>query len=250
MEKSILGYAVQTGSMSECVQEIQEALSLKEPNCRWLACLNPHSYAVARDDLDFANALKSADWIIPDGIGVVIASRILGGSIAERITGFDIFEGVMQALDRCEGRVFFLGSTEETLALVVEHMSRDYPKITLAGTYSPPFKAEFETDDIAEMLAAINGTRTDVLWVGMTAPKQEKWIAQNREQLPVIFAGAIGAVFDFYSGRVGRSHLLFRKVGLEWLPRLVQQPGRLWRRTIISAPIFIWDVIRLRLTRT
>ncbi len=94
------------------------------------------------------------------------------------------------------------------------------------------------------MIEPITEAAADVVWVGMTAPKQEKWIAEMRPQLPVKFAGAIGAVFDFYTGEVKRAHPVFQKMGLEWLPRLLQQPRRLWRRMAVSAPIFLWDVFR------
>jgi N-acetylglucosaminyldiphosphoundecaprenol N-acetyl-beta-D-mannosaminyltransferase len=94
------------------------------------------------------------------------------------------------------------------------------------------------------MVNAINQTQPDVLWVGMTAPKQEKWIFQNLHRLDVKFAGAVGAVFDFYVGNVKRSHPVFQRLGLEWLPRLVQQPGRLWKRMFVSAPIFVWHVVK------
>jgi N-acetylglucosaminyldiphosphoundecaprenol N-acetyl-beta-D-mannosaminyltransferase len=93
------------------------------------------------------------------------------------------------------------------------------------------------------MIDLINQSKADVLWVGMTAPKQEKWIYQNKNRLSVKFIGAIGAVFDFYTGEVKRSPVLFQKLGLEWLPRLIQQPKRLWRRMFISAPYFLWHVI-------
>lgn len=99
------------------------------------------------------------------------------------------------------------------------------------------------------MLAQIMLAAPDVLWVGMTAPKQEKWIAAMQPRLRVRFAGAIGAVFDFYSGEVKRSHPVLQRIGLEWLPRLVQQPRRLWRRMAVSAPIFVWDVLLARLWR-
>jgi len=97
------------------------------------------------------------------------------------------------------------------------------------------------------MISAINAARPDVLWVGMTAPKQEKWIHQNRHRLQVKFIGAIGAVIDFYTGRVKRSHPVFRKLGLEWLPRLLQEPRRLWRRMGVSAPIFVMEVVRRKM---
>jgi N-acetylglucosaminyldiphosphoundecaprenol N-acetyl-beta-D-mannosaminyltransferase len=89
------------------------------------------------------------------------------------------------------------------------------------------------------MIEAVNSAKPDVLWVGMTAPKQEKWIANNISRLNVRFIGAIGAVFDFYAGKVKRSKPVFQRLGLEWLPRLINEPKRLWRRTFVSAPIFI-----------
>jgi len=94
------------------------------------------------------------------------------------------------------------------------------------------------------MIEQINRAAPDVLWVGMTAPKQEKWIFANKERLQVKFIGAIGAVFDFYSGNVKRSHPFFQRLGLEWLPRLLRDPRRLWRRTFISSPIFLYKILK------
>ena len=94
------------------------------------------------------------------------------------------------------------------------------------------------------MILAINAAAPDVLWVGMTAPKQEKWIRANQDRLNVRFAGAIGAVFDFYTGKIKRSHPVFQRFGLEWLPRLLQEPRRLWRRMFLSAPVFVWHVLK------
>lgn len=223
-------------------QVISKALNTKGSGCVWLACLNPHSYAVARKDKEFRNALLGAEWLVPDGIGIVIASRLLGHRLRARVTGFDVFDCVMRILNESHGSAFFLGSTLETLDLISNRLATEFPNVRLAGVYSPPFKTEFSEDDNAEMISAIALSNPDVLWVGLTAPKQEKWISENRHRLPVKFAGAIGAVFDFYAGTVKRSHPLFQKAGFEWLPRLLQQPLRLWRRMFVSAPIFLFDV--------
>ena len=94
------------------------------------------------------------------------------------------------------------------------------------------------------MIEAVNTSQADVLWVGMTAPKQEKWVYQHRQALNVKFIGCIGAVFDFYVGNVKRSHPFFQSIGLEWLPRLFREPHRLWRRMFISAPIFMLHVLK------
>ncbi len=251
MKENILGYGVDNFSVDECVDSIFPVLqqqSKVEQCCAWLACLNPHSYAVALDDALFTQVLKDADWLVPDGTGVVMASRFLGGSIRERVTGSDIFSGMHRRMNAVGGMsVFFLGATEETLIQICEKMATDYPGIHVAGTYSPPFKSSYSAEELDMMINAINTTAPDVLWVGMTAPKQEKWIYQNRNRLNVKFAGAIGAVFDFYTGQVKRSHPVFQRFGLEWLPRLIQQPRRLWRRMFVSAPIFLWHVTLTRL---
>ncbi|HEY9134823.1 MAG TPA: WecB/TagA/CpsF family glycosyltransferase, partial [Pseudomonadales bacterium] len=200
------------------------------------------------EDETFAKALKNADWLVPDGAGVVLASRILGGEIQGRVTGSDIFYGLNRRMNEKGGMsVFFLGSTQEVLAQICERMAKDYPNVKVAGVYSPPFKPVFSPDDIEQMITAINSAKPDVLWVGMTAPKQERWIYDNLSRLEVTFAAAIGAVFDFYIGRVKRSHPVFQRFGLEWLPRLVQQPRRLWRRMFISAPMFVWHVMRQKI---
>lgn len=248
--ETICGYQVGTQGVDAAVDKV--ATWIREgddgPPCRWLACLNPHSYTESLKDVQFAQALHQADWVVPDGSGIVLASKILGGKIRERVTGSDIFYGVCRALNEHEGyRVFFLGATEETLSEIRRRMARDYPNIEVVGTYSPPFKPEYSPQELDEMVAAINTAAPHVLWVGMTAPKQEKWIYSQRDRLNVRFAAAIGAVFDFYTGRVKRSHPVFQRLGLEWLPRLVQQPKRLWRRMGVSAPIFLLDVMKQRL---
>jgi N-acetylglucosaminyldiphosphoundecaprenol N-acetyl-beta-D-mannosaminyltransferase len=240
----ILGYDVFSGTVAECADAMVAAGAGGARECRVMACLNPHSYAVAREDTQFNAALYATDWLLPDGAGVVMAARWLGRPLGGRVTGPDTFMAALEKLDARGGSVFFLGSTEEVLTKIRDRMARDFPKVTVAGTYSPPYKPSFSAEDNAVMIAAINATSPDLLWVGMTAPKQEKWLIEHRDQLQVGVAGAVGAAFDFFAGTVKRSPAIFRKLGLEWLPRLVQQPRRLWRRMFVSAPIFLLDVYR------
>jgi N-acetylglucosaminyldiphosphoundecaprenol N-acetyl-beta-D-mannosaminyltransferase len=245
MKESVLGYAVDTHNVAGCADSIMATLVQGDRRCRWLACLNPHSYAVALGDLGFATALADASWLVPDGVGVVWASGILGGQVRERVTGSDIFYALHHRMNAARGMsVFFLGASENTLAEICARMALDFPNIRVVGTYSPPFKATYSEQELDAMVSAINATQADVLWVGMTAPKQEKWIFENRARLDVRFAAAVGAVFDFYTGHVKRSHPVFQRLGLEWLPRLLQQPRRLWRRMFLSAPIFVLHVLR------
>ena len=245
--EDILGYRIATISKSDCLRQVLAWVEGAVTG-KYVACLNPHSIEIARSDAAFAAALHDADLAVPDGVGILIASRILGGGIRQRITGSDIFWGLNSLLnERGDHSVFFLGSTPETLAAIVERMGRDYPNVRVAGVYSPPFREEFSAEENAAMVHAVNSAKPDVLWVGMTAPKQEKWVRQHRDQLDVQFIGPVGAVFDFFIGRVQRSHPLFQRLGLEWLPRLLQEPRRLWRRNFISNPSFLFRVIRARL---
>ncbi len=215
--------------------------------CRWLACFNPHSYVVSLDNAAFAHALRNADWLVPDGVGIVLASRFLGGELRERVTGSDVFREVHKRLNETGGSVFLLGASEETLQNIRAKLNRDYPNVRVTGSFSPPYKAEFSKQDSEAMLATINAVSPDILWVGMTSPKQDLWLYENRVHLNAKVAAAVGAVFDFYAGRIKRSPRFFQQIGLEWLPRLLQEPRRLWRRNFISTPVFVWHVLRQKL---
>jgi N-acetylglucosaminyldiphosphoundecaprenol N-acetyl-beta-D-mannosaminyltransferase len=214
---------------------------------KYFVCANPHSLEGAQTDHEFDSAIKNADLIAPDGIGIVVASRILGGAIHQRVTGSDIFEGVNSELNKKKGHsVFLLGSTQDNLEKMRYKMESDFPNIRVVGTFSPPFEEEFSHEENLMMVETINRAKPDVVWVGMTAPKQEKWIYENREKLEVKLLGPIGAVFDFFTGNVKRPPPIFQEWGLEWLPRFLREPRRLWRRNLISNPKFILRVIRYK----
>ena len=240
----VLGFPISTRSLTECVDTIIAWLEEAQPPRRYLVCANPHSLVLAMRDTSFAAALHGASMVIPDGVGIVLASRLNGGVIRRRITGSDLF-GALNAKMNEQRRfsAFFLGSTEETLSAIRVKMAEQFPHIKIAGTHSPPFRSEFSENDNRAMLRAVNESGADVLWVGMTAPKQEKWIFENIDRLQVQFACAVGAVFDFFSGRAIRSSPIFQSLGLEWLPRLLREPRRLWYRNFVSSPKFICEVL-------
>ena len=246
--QSILGYRVAAETVESCIDQISAWLSSGERR-RFYACINPHSAMVAESDPVFRKALLSAHLLTPDGVGILLGSRIMGCRIRYRVTGSDIFHGLCRRLNENmirRYRLFFLGASQDALSRIEANLKKDYPNLVLAGAYSPPYKSEFSAADSNSMIREINAVSPDVLWVGMTAPKQEKWITQHLADLDVGFAGAIGAVFDFYSGRVKRSNPVFQEVGLEWLHRFSQEPGRLWRRNLISNPQFLAKMIATR----
>jgi len=138
--EEILGYAVRADGLTACLTEIEAAL-VKRKRCAWLACINPHSVVQAESDPAFAAALHGADWRVPDGAGIVLASRWLDGRITQRVTGSDIFQGLNERMHEHGGlSCFFLGSTEATLTKIRARLAREYLGVRVAGTYSPPYR--------------------------------------------------------------------------------------------------------------
>jgi N-acetylglucosaminyldiphosphoundecaprenol N-acetyl-beta-D-mannosaminyltransferase len=246
----ILGYRV---SNAGCKRDVAEAFSYitKKENVHYMACANPHSLVVAEKDPFFKNALLSADILLPDGSGIILAAKVLKLPLSEKVAGSDFFLE-MNRLAQDEGgvRYYFLGATDEVLTLIKEKLAREYPRIELVGFYSPPFKSEFSSEDNELILSRIRKAKPDVLWVGMSAPKQEKWIYQNLGKLEVPFCGAIGAVFDFYTGTKKRSSEFWIHLGLEWLPRFLSEPKRLWDRNMKSAPIFLYWLLKEKIRKS
>ena len=206
--------------------------------------INAHSYNVARNDELFAEALTKGDYLIPDGMSVVKACKWLHAKSQpkERIAGADLFEFEMNKLNEKGGTVMFMGSSEKTLAKIVQQAAKVYPNLKVV-TYSPPYKPEFNDEDNKDIINAINTANPDLLWIGMTAPKQEKWAYSHWKELDIhCHCGTIGAVFDFYAGTVKRAPIWWQDKGLEWLYRLLKEPRRMWRRYIIGNTLFLWNI--------
>lgn len=208
--------------------------------------INPHSYCVAKKDPKFQEALQASDLLIPDGTGIVWAARILRGERIQRIAGADMHQYLLKQAQKYGLKVFYMGASQDTLSKIEKRIQAEHPAIR-CKSYSPPYKPTFSEEDNRTMCKAINAFQPDILFVGMTAPKQEKWVHQNKQQLDAKVICSIGAVFDFYAGTVKRSSQFWIRLGLEWLPRLLKEPKRLWKRNMISSPIFIWDVFKDKL---
>ena len=205
--------------------------------------INAHCYNLAQTDEFYSEALAKSDILLPDGVSIIMAKRFLTGARLKKIAGADLFSYEMNRLNNIGGSCFFLGSKESTLALIKKHAELEFPKIKVC-TYSPPFKSEFSPEDNKEMLTAINNFKPDVLFIGLTAPKQEKWAYTHFKELETKHICSIGAVFDFYAGTVNRSPKWMIDFGLEWLYRLLKEPRRMWQRYLKGNIIFIWLVIK------
>lgn len=246
--------------------------------------INAHSYNTARKDGLFAEALTNGDVLIPDGVSIVKACRWIKAKSQpkERIAGWDLFSFEMENLERkqcgmlnveCgannssldnsqsaladnpkfkiqnsefrspQRTVMFMGSSEKVLDLIVKRAAEVYPHLKIV-TYSPPYKPEFSEEDNKAIIDAINAANPDLLWIGMTAPKQEKWTFSHWDELNIhCHVGTIGAVFDFFAGTVERAPIWWQRHGLEWLYRLLKEPKRMWRRYIIGNALFLFNVI-------
>lgn len=206
--------------------------------------INAHSYNNAQKDPLFAEALLRGGALIPDGESIVLAFHWLRHEYIERIPGWDLFEYEMERLNQKGGTCFFLGASEKTLQLIKEKARVVYPHITVE-TYSPPYKPEFSDEDNRAMIDAVNRVNPDLLWVGMTAPKQEKWAYTHYDELDVKgHIGTIGAVFDFFAGTVERAPEAWQKRGMEWAYRLLKEPRRMWRRYLLGNLIFFRYMIK------
>ncbi|MBR4389480.1 MAG: WecB/TagA/CpsF family glycosyltransferase [Prevotella sp.] len=210
--------------------------------------INAHSYNTAQKDDLFAEALSKGDYLIPDGASIVKACGWVKAKSrpTERIAGWDLFELEMRRLNERGGRVMFMGSSEKVLALIKEKAAEVYPNLDVV-TYSPPYKPEFSEEDSSKIINAINEADPDLLWIGMTAPKQEKWTYSHWQLLDIhCHVGTIGAVFDFFAGTAQRAPLWWQRHSLEWLYRLLKEPKRMWRRYVIGNPLFLWNIWKER----
>ena len=203
--------------------------------------INAYSWVMTNSNPDFKEALRTSEKLLPDGVAIQIAARMLSGVSIPKIAGADLHFHLLNLLEKMHGRCFYLGSSEETLSRIKERLAVEYPSIEVQ-TYSPPFKPVFSEEDNRSMINANEEFSPDVLFVGMTAPKQELWISQNRNQISAMVTCGIGAVFDFYAGTKQRPAQWMINCGLEWFGRLLSEPKRMWKRYLVYNCVFLYDL--------
>ena len=220
----------------------------RQPDCCAIVvdCLNPHSFVTALDDEEFRQALEGCDYLLPDGEGICMAMRWIGKKELRKIAGDDLHTHLLKQLDAMHGKAFYMGSAESTLESIRKRLSVEYPNITVE-VHAPSFSKELPEGESLQIVEKINSFAPDVLFVSMSAPKQEKWVEHYRKLLGTTkLIAPIGGVFDFYSGRRKRAGKLMLRLKLEWLVRLVKEPRRMWRRNLVSAPRYVRYVLRHR----
>lgn len=238
---NILGIEVDRVDMAAALERLDELM--EKPGCSQIVTPNSEILVNAQKDPALASLIRRADLVIPDGIGLVYASRILGQPLRERVTGIDFADAALKRLAQKGGSVFFLGSKPDggrgksVAQMAAEKKAADYPGLRIAGARDGYFKPEDEEGLVEE----INGSQADFLAVALGSPKQEIFVSKYKDRLNVKAAVGIGGTLDVWAGTLSRAPEFYRKRGLEWLYRLVQEPSRYKR--MAALPLFMLKVI-------
>lgn len=232
----ILGVRVHIVTMAETLAWIEAAVDARAP--RQICTANPEFVMEAQTDAEFKAVLNRADLVVPDGVGLLWAARRLGRPIPERVAGSDLVTRIAERGAQHGWRLFFLGAAEGVAQRAAENLLAQYPDFVLAGTFSGSPHVEEED----ALVARVHAARPDVLLVAYGHPRQDKWIARNRDRLEVPVSLGVGGAFDFIAGVVPRAPGWVQRLNLEWLYRLVQQPWRARRifNATVRFPLAVW----------
>lgn len=215
-----MGYSVYSSTLDEIV--------LNSSRTDLLTTISPNSYGISTKDVEFRKSLINSDFLVLDGVYFALSSIILQGQNIRKNQGPDVFSHFMDRMNKSNGKVFFLGASIQTLAKIEERTRIDYPNIKV-GSYSPPYKTKFSDDDSQKMIDEVNAFKPDVLFIGMTCPKQETWAYKFKDKLDAKLICCVGAVFDWFAGNQKNIHPLWWKLRLAWLKRTIDRPEILKR---------------------
>ncbi len=236
--RNILGvpvYAATIGQVLDCID-----VAIKQRNPLHIGVVNAAKIVNMHRDPLLMDDVMSSDIVLADGAAVVWAGKILGQPLPERVAGIDLMHGVFERGMERHYRVYCLGATEEVSRIVAERIAQQYPGVILAGRRNGYFKEE-EEEGIAQDIRESNA---DVLFVAMTSPRKENFMAKWGEKMAVPVCHGVGGSFDVMAGKVERAPECWQKYGLEWLYRVKQEPGRLWKRYLVTNTLFCWMVLK------
>jgi len=238
MRIDILGVGIDTLDRDETLKTVISYIKSDERKCKLIATPNPEVVMRARNDKEFAQVLDNADLVIPDGVGLVLASKFGSKKLKETVTGCDLCFKIFEHLKDMDGaKAYLLGAGPGVAELAKVNMEIMFPGLNICGVRDGFFKADEEEFIVAE----INSLRPDVILVGLGSPRQEKWIYKHKAHLDVNLAIGCGGTIDVMAGKVKRAPMAFRKLGCEWLYRLISQPSRFFRMLVL--PKFVLIVI-------
>ena len=237
---NFLGTPMDASTMDETVEAI--AQRLKRGVFTQHVVVNVAKLVNMRKDPALAKSVTDCDIINIDGMGVVWGARFLGHNVQERVAGVDLFHNLNAMAAREGFPVFYLGAKDEVVHKTAQVMQAKHPPLTIAGAHHGYF-----WDDEAAMVAKIKASGAKLLFVAITSPKKENFINRWREELGVDFVMGVGGTFDVVAGKVKRAPIWMQKAGLEWLYRVIQEPGRMWKRYLITNVAFVWLLLRSKL---
>lgn len=218
-----------------------DLISIENSSAKVINCISPNSYGLTTKNPLYREYLKKTDYLILDGVYFALSSILLQRKNIKRNQGPDVFDHFIARLSKYNSKAFFLGSTPEVLGKIQARMVKEYPGIE-TGYYSPPFKQEFDEIDNSRMVDAVNQFEPNILFVGMTTPKQEIWAIKNRELLKCGLVIGVGNVFDWFSGTQKSIHPIWFKLRVGWLVRIFLRP-EIFKRNIGNQLKFFSDVI-------
>lgn len=208
----------------------------------------PYSVLMCHRDNNLRTATEKASLTLPDGVGIILAAKLLKYPQSGRVSGPTLMLRLCDWGRQYKLKHFFYGGASGVAEGLVERLTKSYPGLHVVGTYCPPFR-ELLPDEDVEISQKINITRPDIVWVGLGSPKQEKWMAEHLNKISATAMIGVGAAFDFHSGRVKWAPAWMRKFGIEWAYRLINEPKRMWRRNINSF-IFLAKILQQRFQNT
>lgn len=233
---SILGVNVSAINMEMALEVIEGWIVHREPH--YVCVTGVHGVMESQRDEGLRRIHNQAGLVTPDGMPLVWLSRLKGYRYVDRVYGPDLMLALCERSAKWGYRHFFYGGAEGVPEQLAAVLQRRFPGLKVAGTYSPPFRplTPEEDDQIVQML---NEANPDIIWVGLSTPKQERWMAEHRARLTAPVLIGVGAAFDFLTGRKPQAPRWMQRAGLEWLFRLLTEPRRLWRRYLINNPLFV-----------
>ncbi len=211
---------------------------IKERQRQYVCVTGVHGVMESQRDPELRRIHNAAGLVTPDGMPLVWLGRLRGGPWVDRVYGPDLMLAICERSVAAGWSHYFYGGNEGVPELLAQKLSERFPGIKVAGTYSPPFRALSEAED-AEIVKKINDSKADIVWVGLSTPKQERWMAAHREKLEAPVLVGVGAAFDFHAGLKSQAPRWIQRSGTEWLYRLATEPRRLWKRYLINNPIFV-----------
>jgi len=231
---TLFGIPVHAVTMSQALDVIDRTIA--EHKRLQIGVVNAAKVVNMRRNSALGQDVLTSDFILADGMAVVWASRLLRQPLPERVTGIDLMMGMFERGNRHRYRVFCLGATEEVSSRVAERIAAEYPNVILAGRHHGYF-TDAEEPAIAK---AIADSHPDILLVAMTSPRKENFLARWSDQIGAAICHGVGGSFDVMAGKVQRAPESWQRLGLEWLYRLKQEPGRMWRRYLVTNSLFCW----------